>query len=513
MKKISALFLPVLMLLGSCADFLEPKSENEFVPKSVTSLDELLLYESYYMNASELTPFFTLLSDDAAVVPFVSSEDMLTPVHLVSLRALYTWQPNAYEVLNEDRVDDSYYDVYSACYARVLGCNAVLDYLPGVSGDPQEKTRLEAEACALRGFYYFYLVNCYGMPYNYDKESLGVPLHLRSAVSSSSIARNTVGEVYEQVLKDLKYAEQLYESLPDGMQWKANMRVSLPFVQLLLSRVYLYMEEWALASEYAGKVLGDTRFRLIDRLELPQADGTYFNFHSYANPEVIWPYGDAALLSCFESPYMLVGSRNVAFVVASNDLVNLLNRGPVVGDIRVKQYLIRDRQSPNYMAYSKFKVKETDLMPDLNGYFARSFRLAEACLNRAEAEAMLYADEGGDAHKQEAVRLFHELRAKRIEHPEYVEEDLDDRTPERLINSIRNERRREFCFEDHRWFDLRRYGMPEIQHLWYEGATTAQVTRYTLKKNDPHYVLQIPLSAMKYNSLLEQNPKGPVRVD
>lgn len=515
MKKISTLLLPVFLLFGSCADFLEPKSENEFVPKSVTSLDELLLYESYYMNASELTPFFTLLSDDAAVVPFIGSGDILTPVHLVSLRALYTWQPDVYEVLDEDRVSESYYDIYSACYGRILGCNSVLDYLPGVSGEAQEKARLEAEAYALRGFYYFYLVNCYGMPYNFDPEAPGVPLHLHSAISSVSIARNTVGEVYAQVLKDLQRAEQLFESLPAGVQWRANMRVSLPFVQLLLSRVYLYMEEWALASEYADKVLGDTRFRLIDRLELPQNEGTYFNFHSYANPEVIWPYGDASCLALFESPYMLVTalSGNAAFVIASNDLVDVLDRGPIVGDIRVSQYLVRDIRSDKRFAYSKFKMNEYNHQPDLNGYFARSFRLAEAYLNRAEAEAMLYVKEGGDEHKKEAVRLFHELRAKRIEHPEYVEEDLDDRTPERLVNSIRTERRRELCFEDHRWFDLRRYGMPEIQHLWYPGPTTAQVERYTLKENDPHYTLQIPPSAMKYNSLLEQNPKGPVRVD
>lgn len=515
MKKISTLLLPAFLLLGSCSDFLEPKSENEFVPESVTSLDELLLYESYYMDAASLTPFFTLLSDDAAVVPFIGSGDIVTPVHLVSLRALYTWQPNAYEILVEDRVTESYYDIYASCYNRILGCNAVLDYLPGVIGGEQDKARLEAEACALRGFYYFHLVNCYGMPYNFDKEALGVPLHLHSAISSSSLARNTVGEVYAQVLEDLQHAEQLFESLPSNVQWKANMRVSLPFVQLLLSRVYLYMEEWMLASEYANKVLSDKRFRLIDRLELPQDEGTYFNFHSYANPEVIWPYGDAAILALFESPYMLVPALSgiAAFVTASKDLISVLDRGPIVGDIRVNQYLIRDLRSANRFAYSKFKVNESNRQPDLNGFFARSFRLAEAYLNRAEAEAMLYMKEGGEEHKEEAVRLFHELRTKRIEHPEYVEEDLDDRTPERLVNSIRTERRRELCFEDHRWFDLRRYGMPEIQHFWYPGSTTAQVERYTLKENDLHYTLQIPPSAMKYNSLLEQNPKGPVRVD
>lgn len=510
------LLLPALLLLVSCGKFLEPKSEDEFVPESVTSLDELLLYESYYRNGASLTPFFTLLSDDAAVVPFVGSGDLLTPVHLTSLRSVYTWQPDAYEVMDEDRVEEGYYDIYSACYKRILGCNAVLDYLPGVSGEEQDRIRVEAEACALRGFYYFHLVNCYGMPYNYNKESLGVPLHLHSAVSSTAIARNTVEEVYEQVLKDLKHAEQLYESLPEDLQWKPNMRVSLPFVQQLLSRVYLYMEEWALASDYAGKVIRDSRFRLIDRLEFPQADRSYFNFHSYVNPEVIWPYGEASYLYFFEAPYMLnVGlGGNVAFVVASTDLVYLLNRGPVVGDIRSKQYLIQDLRSVNSLPYSKFKLNESNLLPDLSsGYFARSFRLSEAYLNRAEAEGMLYWKEGGDDHKTEALRLFDELRARRMEHPEYVKDDMDARTPERLVNSIRNERRRELCFEDHRWFDLRRYGMPEIQHIWYEGPNTSSAVRYTLKHNDPHYTLQIPTSVLLYNSLMEQNPKGPVRID
>ena len=51
-----------------------------------------------------------------------------------------------------------------------------------------------------------------------------------------------------------------------------------------------------------------------------------------------------------------------------------------------------------------------------------------------------------------------------------------------LITQIREERRKELCYEGQRWFDLRRYGMPSIQHKW-EGKV------YTLTKNDPSYVL------------------------
>ena len=44
-----------------------------------------------------------------------------------------------------------------------------------------------------------------------------------------------------------------------------------------------------------------------------------------------------------------------------------------------------------------------------------------------------------------------------------------------LITQIREERRKELCYEGQRWFDLRRYGMPSIQHKW-EGKV------YTLTK-------------------------------
>ena len=36
-----------MFIMASCSDFLEPKSQSEYVPKLVKSLDELLLGEVY----------------------------------------------------------------------------------------------------------------------------------------------------------------------------------------------------------------------------------------------------------------------------------------------------------------------------------------------------------------------------------------------------------------------------------------------------------------------------------
>lgn len=495
-----------IILVTSCEEFLKPQSENEFVPTTVQALDEMLLFETYNNATSSVVPFFDLISDDAAVVKFTSSEnDLLSQVRLAPLKAMFTWQPDTYHTMEEARVYESVYDVYSGAYSRILGCNAVLDYIDTVEGDDEDRKQLSAEAHALRGLWYFHLVNTYGKPYYFDKNSLGVPLHLTSAVSSKSIPRNTVDEVYQQVLKDLKTAEELFTSI--SSKWKKNMRVSLPFVELLLSRVYLYMEQWELSITYAEKVMQHTEFRLIESGEFPTSE--YMYFHGYTNPEVIWPYANAAEFTDFVDPYMLDRSKNgkVSFVIAASGLIELFDET----DIRRSQYLVPDKRSSNYKCFGKLALTGSDLNPDNINHFARSFRLSEAYLNAAEAHAMLYMDGKGEVHKTKAIDLLNILWSKRL--PAVPEDYLDDRSAARVVNTVRNERRRELCFEDHRWFDLRRYGMNEMTHTWMGDNTDSNVSVYTMRKNDPMYTMPIPAGVMLLNTQLIQNEVGPVRND
>ena len=141
--------------------------------------------------------------------------------------------------------------------------------------------------------------------------------------------------------------------------------------------------------------------------------------------------------------------------------------------------------------------------PLLNGTldFGRSLRLSEAYLNYCEAKAML-AQEGNAAALPDAIAALEKLRQKRFAPEEYTAASIAD--AESFIRFIREERRRELCFEDHRWFDLRRWGMPEIRHTWYPDENTKIV--YTLQKNDPGYTLPLPTTALEQNAYLRQNP-------
>ena len=187
---------------------------------------------------------------------------------------------------------------------------------------------------------------------------------------------------------------------------------------------------------------------------------------------------------------------------AADGLINSFSEG----DLRKDRYITREMQYneavpenstfyDTYLPYGKYKTLRSVPTSGSSDYFALSFRIAEAYLNYAEAAAMSQAE--GDAIT--AMNTLLEKRYDRGNAPSF-----SGLSGDALITQIREERRKELCYEGQRWFDLRRYGMPSIQHKW-EGKV------YTLTKNDPSYVLPIPTEVLQRNLLLEQNPFGPER--
>ena len=122
-------------------------------------------------------------------------------------------------------------------------------------------------------------------------------------------------------------------------------------------------------------------------------------------------------------------------------------------------------------------------------------------MNAAEAAAALYKETGSGEYLTKARHLIDELRVKRMAPGDFKSLSISD--PDKLISFVRDERRRELCFEHHRWFDLRRYGMDEIKHVWYDESNNS--TEYVLEKNDPGFTLQIPKQAFEYNPDMVQN--------
>ena len=100
-------------------------------------------------------------------------------------------------------------EAYQFTYMKLKGVNATLDGIDDATGAQEEKDQVKAEACALRGYYYHMLVNLFGEPYNYNKKTPGVPLKLTADLMENGIERNSVEEVYKQIIKDLKASAEL----------------------------------------------------------------------------------------------------------------------------------------------------------------------------------------------------------------------------------------------------------------------------------------------------------------
>ncbi len=500
------LYVGLIGLLTGCSDFLEPKSQSEFIPKDIVSLNEMLLGVAYPQGTGggkEIMSIMPLFEDDICCTDSLGTVGLNQMTSSKIINALFSWQPDAFKVMYDN---GSYVNEWRNYYEFIVGANAALDYLDDVSGSKDEKNLVKGQACALRAFYYFQLVNLWGEPYNYNKKALGVPLKTTSALEYKELPRNTVEEVYEQIMRDLNDAEKCYEALPENLQFKKDYRVSLPMIQLLKSRVFLYMENWTEAAIYAKKVIEDWEFALLDfnSLPAPTLDKPYYNFITMDSPECIWVFGEIKKDIGFideiverADPYDPSKMISVCKLNAAPELLEAY----MEGDLRKENYIVRNLLQNSrgkyslggYCAFGKFAISSLHSADNENG-FAHAFRVAEAYLNLAEAAAK-------DNDETTALWALNELRMKRFT-PEFYKE-VSGISGEELVDRIRLERRLEMCFEGHRWFDLRRYGMPSFTRAWKDNGQV--VKYYTLEKNDPFYTLPIPYEVMQENRNLVQN--------
>ena len=480
----------ILWGFSSCSDFLEPKSPSEYVPKAVDALNEMLLGDAYARadNSYFIFSYHNILDDDVEV----TNEPINYKMSIDGFTALYSWDPDMHEM-------GFFVDVWANYYRLILGANAALDYLDDVRGSVEEKAYVAAQAYALRAFYYFNLVNLFGEPYGYNKKALGVPLKLISSLTDGFDKQNTVEEVYDQIIRDLDEAEKNFLVLPVERQYSQTYRINLPAVQLIRARVALHMSNREDAAKYAKKVIEDWNFSLYD---LNSFKGSYNypypNFVSFDNPEMIWVMGNSndivdLLRKTFGyldvSTPTPTGKRNALNV--SQDLLKCYKDN----DLRVGYYFANDYDKKAiqdiYVPWGKMKVSYNSA-PVGTSEFGYALRLSEAYLILSEA---VY-----DTDEELALKLINDLREKRYATGTYEEVSYSG---DELLNFIREERRRELCFEGQRWFDLRRYGMPSFKRQWTELGR--YVGSYIMEKEDPAYTLPIPAKILDRNPALIQN--------
>ncbi|WP_298711521.1 RagB/SusD family nutrient uptake outer membrane protein [Chitinophaga sp.] len=485
MKKLLIICLYALGMV-SCRKFLEEYSETDLTPRRTADFGEILFADGYPDNQSVIHPWLVFLDDDSQcyVGPSVSSSLQ----SILSVRNIYQWQP-AFGTQTGVSGFTMNVNAWAVYYKLILGTNVVLQHLDASIGGQAEKDQIKGEAYALRAWYHFMLVNLYARPYNDSTaapdQSPGVPIRITADLTDDYMQRNTVQEVYARITRDLDSAI-LY--LGKSRQRNNVFRISDLAAHLLASRVYLYMEDWNNCIRHADAVLREHP-QLMQYAqwgsEPPTKDKMLIGPD---NVESIWCYGKITEHFPPGYGYTFELSHGLVNSFEAEDLRKKV--GIVVIPPFLKPYVAVEYQQLKVLG----DVANAGLQP------SNSWRSAEAYLNRAEAYIQLYAKGDASAAAQ-ALKSLNTLRETRIGNSAY--QPWTTMPANVLLDKCREERRRELYLEGHRWFDLRRYGMPTIRHEYTPDLSTVEY--YTLRKRDPQYVIPIPEEVHQRNPALQRN--------
>ena len=149
-------------------------------------------------------------------------------------------------------------------YKIIYMTNQVIETL---DASKPENQQLLGEAYFMRGMMHLHMVTLYAKPYSHGRDNLGVPL--RISCDASVTKRNSVGEVYDQIAADLRKAADL--------MGKSRGDAGYPCKEAalgILSRVYLYMENWDKCIETVDEALNGAD--PTSKLEPSATFATYF---------------------------------------------------------------------------------------------------------------------------------------------------------------------------------------------------------------------------------------------
>jgi tetratricopeptide (TPR) repeat protein len=358
------------------------------------------------------------------------------------------------QFINKAMIDDngSVDNLFEDNYDVINMCNIVLENLEIITSSVENKNRIEGEALFLRGLEYFDLARFFGKQYNAQSNSqLGVSLKLTSTLTEiENLPRNTVEEVYTQVINDLSSAINL---LPNSNGFFADKAIA----QGLLARVYLQQQNYQAALNLANSVIQSSGHSLTPTFN------DAFNNDSNSSED----------LFAFQVSVTSGANSMNLFWATSGNGGRPGNPDIAVNDSFINTYATGDdRGAYFYVVGSSGTATTKWMVSNTNVPF---MRLAEMYLIRAECNSRLNSSTGDSPLND--INL------------------IRSRSNAPLLSSINladiiNERKFELAFEGHLLHDIKRLGL----------------TAGGLNFNDDKLVMPIPIAEMNANPNSTQNP-------
>ncbi len=397
-----------------------------------------------------------------------------------------------------DQLNTSY--LWFIGYKIVLEANNIIDKIKINESTSSELKQYVGEAYFYRAMVFFDLARIFSFPPALGTDNPGIIL--RTGVSEEdNKPRASVGDTYKQIISDLQKASDLMtmrnpgnitESKKYGNKWAAEG---------LLSRAYLFTEQYDSVVYYANDVIDNSPFEL-------EPEGSYISSFwntpdskedlfiiFYSNDEDV---GEASLGSMYNGDGTGWGE-----VYPSQPYLDLLTQYPE--DVRTGFIDTVFNASNNISKYpgTTFSMIYMNKFSYQNGIPTLSspayIRLSELYLNRAEAYAHLSQDDNALADVN-TIRERAGLSGDALVTSGNLSATHGYTS---VLDAVLAERRLELSFEGQRRDDLMRNKI-DLNRSYPSGQNVDGETDI-YPYNGPRQIYYIPLNEIIYNPLCKQN--------
>ncbi|GEM65971.1 membrane protein [Sphingobacterium faecium NBRC 15299] len=435
----------ILLCLQSCSNFLETKPDTKLaIPNTFEDCQALL---DGYGTVNTGYPYVGELCADN----FSINQENWSSLGDYEDRMLYIWDKETSPIITQ----------WASPYQTVFIANQVLSILKELSAG-NRREQLEGASYFYRAYALFSLAEIFAPVPKKDGSNADLPaLPYRTTpnVEEKSV-RVTLKEYFDLLLQDLEQAENLLPMV-NGLP----SRPSKTAAAALLSRIYLYMQDYEKALRYTNKALINNS-KLMDYNTLRTEEESPFK---QFNEEVIFQ----AISTGTYTYYYTVWKVAPDFLQSYAD-----------HDLR-KNLLFMENEDNTYSFKGNYDG-EFNQAP-FSGLAVDELILTKAeCLVRSNQIS-------------EALTSLNSLLEKRYRSSTFEPIEIQD--PAQLLQLILEERRKELVMRQRRWPDLKRLNL--------NSQTATVLTRqigdkeYQLLPNDPFYTFLIPQEIIN-NSTLTQ---------
>jgi hypothetical protein len=382
--------------------------------------------------------------------------------------------------------------LWSTCYNGINQANLILEAVPAVNAPgitAADKASWTAQMQFLRALYYFDLVKVYSyIPGAIvgAQDKGGVPVITKGVSSSTSAlallpARSPIADVYTQIITDLTAAEAALTFPGLGTSF-ANKAAA----QALLSRVYLYMKDYANAKKWADACITLAGSRIsgagtyVAQWRASTHNETLFQLIFATNAENNGV--NESLQTSFTTltaPGNTVVTGGFGDLVPSisllNDLGITLNGGNTTANFGLSVTGLTRGTDVRAQLYESGTTGRGSSKIECTKYIGKNgfinldnipvIRIAEVFLNRAEAMST------------PGSPVFNEAAALTDLNTIAVNRGLTafSLTGSALYEEVLRQRRLELAFEGHRFFDLKRLGRDLVKAPHYNTVAFTDI--------------------------------------